>query len=116
MLHKETFIKTTGSGTLRHSWELGMAYDSLYVHERIAWEFGYGFELIPRTRLTCGLPVSEGDCPSYTEFLWHLRRARAGFVGYKNENIFPDCSLFRDYYVTITEPCGAMYILGFMSN
>jgi hypothetical protein len=56
---------------------------SQYWHERIAYEFGYAFEMSPRTRVCYNDAISEGDCHPITEAGWFMER-------YMNLSIFPE--------------------------
>lgn len=79
----DEFVESHASGTLRKNKRIGMAWKSQYLHERVAYEFGYGFECIPRTRITVGNPITEEDSHSITEAGWHIER-------YQNMSIFPE--------------------------
>lgn len=70
----EVFIDEHGSGTLRKNKRLGMAWKQQYLEERVAFEFGWEFECLPRTRITTGVAMSEGDNKSVTEAGWHADR------------------------------------------
>ena len=82
------WILEHGSGTLRKNKRLGMAWRSQYLQERVAWEFGHCFELVPRSRLTFGDAITEGDCHSVTEAGWYIDRYFT-----LNTSLFP-----QDYY------------------
>lgn len=75
MTEKE-FIKTFASGTLQTSVKIGMAVRNFYLEERVAFEFGWEFQILPATRVTKGIAVSEGDESAITEFGWHAKRAK----------------------------------------
>lgn len=68
------FIDLHGSGTLRKNKRLGFYYKKQYLHERVAFEFGYNFECIDETHINWGQPITEGDCSSVTEAGWHIDR------------------------------------------
>lgn len=68
------WIDAHASGTLRKNKSLNFAWMDQYLSERIAYEFGWGFEIIPASRVTCGVPYTEGDCHSITEAGWHIER------------------------------------------
>lgn len=70
----EEWINEHGSGTLRKNKRLGMTWNTQYLEERIAWEFGHGFELLPRSRVTFGDAITEGDCHPVTEAGWFIER------------------------------------------
>lgn len=77
------WIEQHGSGTLRKNRRIGFSYRSQYLHERICYEFGYGFEILPRSRIIFGDPFTEADCGPITEAGWHIER-------YIETNIFGD--------------------------
>ncbi len=73
-MSEEKWINEHGSGTLRKNKSLGMVYRPQYLHERAAWEFGHCFELLPRSRVTFGDAITEGDCKPITEAGWFIDR------------------------------------------
>jgi hypothetical protein len=73
-LSAEEFIARHSSGTLRKNKEVGMAWRAQYLEERIAYEFGYGFEALPRSRVTFGDAYTEGNCQPITEAGWLCER------------------------------------------
>lgn len=79
----EAWVEVHGSGTLRKNKRIGFAWMSQYWHERIAYEFGYAFEMSPRTRVCYNDAISEGDCHPITEAGWFMER-------YMNLSIFPE--------------------------
>ena len=79
----EVWVETHGSGTLRKNKRIGFAWMSQYWHERIAYEFGYAFEMLPRTRVCYNDAISEGDCHPITESGWFMER-------YMNLSIFSE--------------------------
>ena len=68
------FVERHASGTLRKNRRLGMNVSSHLLQERIAFEFGYGFECLPERFVTWGEARSEGECPALTEAGWHIDR------------------------------------------
>lgn len=72
----EHWAAAYGSGTLRRAIEEGLAWRELYLHERVAFEFGYGFEAAQRSRLNLGQAYAEGDSPGTTETCWWARALR----------------------------------------
>jgi len=68
------WIESHGSGTLRKNKRLGFVHRSQYLHERVCWEFGHAFEVLPRSRVTFGDPISEADCHPVTEAGWFIDR------------------------------------------
>lgn len=82
-MKSEEWIQNHASGTLRKNKKLNMAWKSQYLEERIAYEFGWGFEILPKSRVSFGDAISEGDCHSVTEAGWHIER-------YMEMSIFPE--------------------------
>lgn len=76
-LSEETWIDKHASGTLRKNKAIGFSYRQQYLAERIAYEFGYGFEILPRSQITFGDPISEENCKPLTEAGWHIERYMA---------------------------------------
>jgi hypothetical protein len=70
------WVMAYGSGTLRRAIEENMAWRELYLHERTAFEVGYGFIPARASRLALGKPLAEGDDPATTETLWWARVLR----------------------------------------
>lgn len=68
------WIERHASGTLRKNKRIGFAYRTQYLDERVAYEFGYGFQILPRSQITFGDPISEGNCSAITEAGWHIER------------------------------------------
>lgn len=75
-LDDAAWVGAYGSGTLKYAREAGVSWRQMYLAERCAWEFGHGFELVPRSRVEFGDALADGDCPAFTETLWHFRRQR----------------------------------------
>lgn len=73
-LTEDEWINAHASGTLRKNKRPGFAYRKQYLEERIAYQFGFGFEIAPRSRVTTGVPITEGDCHAVTEAGWHIER------------------------------------------
>jgi hypothetical protein len=90
----EEWIEEHASGTLRKNKKLGFAWKNQYLHERVAYEFGYIWEAISSSRVTLGKPVTMGDCKPITEVGWHSER-------YMELNLFSD--KFALFYVTISD-------------
>lgn len=74
LLSDNEFIDRHASGSLRKAHQLGLATRELYLHERVAYEYGWGFDIAPATRVTVGRAVMEGDCRPLTEACWHYER------------------------------------------
>lgn len=68
------FLFFHASGTLRKNARLGFDYKKQLVHERVAFDFGYGFEAIHESHVNWGPPMTEGDCHAITEAGWHIDR------------------------------------------
>lgn len=79
----DEFVEQHASGTLRKNKKLGMTWRAQYLHERAAYEFGYGFDILPRSRVIFGDAYTEGDCKPLTEAGWHSER-------YLEMSIFPE--------------------------
>jgi len=73
-MSEDEFINEHSSGTLRKNKRLGFEYKKQYLHERVAFDFGYGFECLHESHINWGLPMTEGDCPPITEVGWHIDR------------------------------------------
>lgn len=86
------WIEAHGSGTLRKNKRLGMVYRPQYLHERVAWEFGHCFEVLPRSRVTFGDAITEADSKPVTEAGWFIDRYFA-----LNGAIFPTDSYVCKY-------------------
>jgi len=82
-LKDDEFIERHASGTLRKNRRLGMAWRKQYLQERVAYEFGFGFECLPRSYVTYGDANTEGDSKAVTEAGWHMER-------YLELSIFPE--------------------------
>ncbi len=89
----EEFVENLASGTLRKNRKIGMAWQSQYLEERTAYEFGWTFECVPRSRVTFGDAITEGDCHSITEAGWHCER-------YTRMSLFPE-DKFEVKYINV---------------
>jgi hypothetical protein len=72
-LTREEFIDKFGSGTLRKSARLGFYVQDAYLRERAQVEFGYGFEVVARSRVTYSDIRLVPGAP-LTELGWHAER------------------------------------------
>lgn len=72
-LTRDAFIENYGSGTLRKSARLGFNVQDVYLRERAQLEFGYGFEVVPRSRVTY-TDIKLVSCAAMTELGWHAER------------------------------------------
>jgi 8-oxo-dGTP pyrophosphatase MutT (NUDIX family) len=72
----ERWVSRFGSGTAKRAIEEGMAWRELYLIERAAFEFGYGFQIAHLSRLTVGRALAEGDSRATTETCWWARALR----------------------------------------
>ena len=70
----EEWIEAHASGTLRKNKRIGMAWRTQYQEERCIFEFGWTFQVLPRSRITWGVAITEGDNHSVTEAGWHIDR------------------------------------------
>lgn len=66
--------------------------------ERTAYEFGWGFECLPRSRVTFGDAYTEGDVHAITEAGWHIER-------YLELSTFPE-DRFEAKYVQVEHKDG----------
>lgn len=73
-LSDEEWIENHGSGTLRKNKRICFSWRTQYLHERIAYEYGFIWECVPRTWLTFGDAITEADCHAVTEAGWHIER------------------------------------------
>jgi hypothetical protein len=73
-MEADEFVERHASGTLRKNKRLGMVWREQYLAERVAYEFGWEFECLPRSRVTFGDAYTEGDEPAITEAGWHIER------------------------------------------
>lgn len=64
------WIEKYGSTTVRKAKRLGAKYRNQYLVERVAFEFGYHWKMIPASRVVFGDVMSEGDCHQLTEAIW----------------------------------------------
>lgn len=90
----EQWIEDHGPGTLRKAKRLEYVWRPMYLEDRTAYEWGWGFKMIPRSRVTFGDAIIEGDEPSMTETCWHQER-------YFTLNPFPDSDRFEAKYIYI---------------
>lgn len=86
----DTFVEQHASGTLRKNKRIGMVWREQYLHERAAYEFGWAFECLPRSRVTFGDAYTEGDVKPLTEAGWHIER-------YMQMCVFPEDELEAKY-------------------
>ena len=74
LMPADQWIEEHGSGTLRKNKRIGFSWQSQYRIERAAWEFGWCYEMLPKTRVSFNDPISAGDCKACTEAGWHIER------------------------------------------
>lgn len=94
----DEFIESHASGTLRKNKRLGMVWRDQYLHERTAYEFGWMFECLPRSRVTFGDAHTEGDNKAVTEAGWHIER-------YIEMSTFPE-DRFETKYIQVEDKEG----------
>lgn len=87
------WIEEHASGTLRKNKRIGFSYRLQYLAERVAYEFGYGFEILPRSKIAFGDALTEENCGPITEAGWHIER-------YINMDIFGDYMEAKYMYAT----------------
>jgi hypothetical protein len=95
----DEFIDAHASGTLRKNKRLGMVWRDQYLHERTAYELGWCFECLPRSRVTFGDAHTEGDQKPITEAGWHIER-------YIEMSVFPE-DRFETKYIQVEDKDGA---------
>ena len=95
----EQFVDQHASGTLRKNKRLGMVWREQYLHERVAYEFGWEFECLPRSRVSFGDAYTEGDERAITEAGWHIER-------YIELSLFPE-DQFETKYINVEYKDGA---------
>jgi hypothetical protein len=94
----DDFIETHASGTLRKNKRLGFVWRDQYLEERTAYEFGWAFECLARSRVTFGDAHTESDSKSVTEAGWHIER-------YLELSIFPE-DRFEAKYIHVEDKDG----------
>jgi hypothetical protein len=99
-----TLLKERFSGTLIKAQRHGLRVGEHAKHEAIAQTMGYLFEILPASRVTFGDALSEGDCHSITETLWHCDRLIAN-------HIFPE-DVFEVAWITVSEDSGERVGIG----
>lgn len=72
----DSWVDHYGSGSLRRAREEGMRWREMYLAERTALEFGYGFQPVPSSRVAFGDALACGDDPGTTETCWWARALR----------------------------------------
>jgi hypothetical protein len=95
----DAFVERHASGTLRKNKRIGMVWREQYLHERAAYEFGWAFECLPRSRVTFGDAYTEGDVKPLTEAGWHIER-------YITMSVFPE-DRFEAKYLNVEYKDGA---------
>jgi len=89
----EEWIEKHASGTLRKNKNLGMTWRTQYLEERIAYQFGWEFEIQPRSRIMFGDAFTEGDESAVTEAGWHIER-------YMSMKMFPE-DIYECKYINV---------------
>lgn len=69
----ELNFKKNQERTLRKNKKIGLKHNLQYWEERIAYEFGWEFRMLPSTSVTMGTQT-EGDVKGLTEFGWFVER------------------------------------------
>jgi hypothetical protein len=72
-MDKSTFMHAYASGTLAKSARLGFDIHDAYIQERTQLEFGAGFEIVPRSRVTYS-DIKLIPSAALTELGWHAER------------------------------------------
>lgn len=91
-LSEDKFIEFHGSGTLNKNKRVGFKWRGQYMHERVAFEFGYHWEILASTRITFGEPITEADNKSVTETGWYVDR-------YLNHLVFDEDKFYLSYII-----------------
>jgi hypothetical protein len=99
LMDADTFVEKHASGTLRKNKRIGMVWREQYLHERAAYELGWTFECLPRSRVTFGDAYTEGDVKALTEAGWHIER-------YIELSVFPE-DVFEAKYLNVEYKDGA---------
>lgn len=94
----EEWVERHASGTLRKNARLGFSWRSQYLHERTVFEYGWPFVCVPRSRVTWGAAVTEGDNHAITEAGWHMDRMLALWPYPEDE--------FTAKFITVTQEDG----------
>ena len=94
-LSEADWIQAHASGTLRKNKSIEFCYRSQYLEERIAYQFGYEFRILPRSRITFGDPITESDNHAVTEAGWHIER-------YINTRLFEE-DIYQAKYIIADE-------------
>lgn len=73
-MSEDEWIEKFASGTLRKNKRIGFSYRTQYLHERVCYEFGPVFALLPRSYVTFGDAITEADCKPITEAGYYMER------------------------------------------
>lgn len=90
----EQWVDDHGPGTLRKAKRLGYSWRKMYLHDRVAHEWGWEFRITQKSRVTFGDAFIEGDEPALTEACWHQERHIA-------LNRFPDSDSYESKYLYV---------------
>lgn len=96
----QEFLENYASGTCRKATKLGFRTKDFLRSERIAWEFGHGFEALPTTRVTFNDAIAYGDERAITECCWCAERHIT-----LSKSVFPE-DVYELKYIHITEELG----------
>ena len=94
----EDFVDEKASGTLRKNKRLGFVWHPQYLHERVCYEFGWTFEVLPRSQVTFNDALTAGDCKPLTEAGWFIER-------YQSLSVFSE-DQFEAKYIQVEERDG----------
>jgi hypothetical protein len=95
LMSEDEFIEQHASGTLRKNKRLSFHYKKQYLHERTAFDFGWGFECIHESHINWGQPITEGDCSAITEAGWFIDRYQ--FMAFPGDE-------FEAKYIQVSSP------------
>lgn len=94
----DEWVDRYASGTLRKNKRVGMSWRPQYLEERTAFEFGWTFWCVQRSRVTFGDAITEQDNHAVTEAGWHIDR-------YIALSVFPE-DRFEAKYVQVEQDGG----------
>lgn len=88
----EEFIDKHGSNCLRRNRRLGFTWQSQYLEERVAFEFGMCFQCLPRDSVSFDNPKSGSN--------WHSNESGVFIDRYLEMNIFEE-DIFEAKYIFV---------------
>ncbi len=94
-----SWILHHASGTLRKFYDLKASYRDHYLEERVAYEWGWGFQIVKKTHINVGEIISISDCRPMTEAGWHMER-------YIKLNPFPHSDILHPKNIIVDDEDG----------